>query len=59
MKQSADSKVLSADLPGYREILNKLIQRNIWLQTANVLFELNYIQEAKEILQEILSQSKV
>lgn len=39
--------------------MNKLITRNIWLQIANILFELNFIQESKEILQEILNQSKV
>ena len=33
--------------------------RNIWLQCANLLFELNYIQESKEILQEVLLQAKV
>ena len=40
-------------------MLNRLILRNIWLQTANILFELNYVQESKEVLQEILNQSKV
>ena len=39
--------------------MNKLITRNLWLQTANVLFELNYIQESKEVLQEVLNQAKV
>ncbi|CAF0762870.1 unnamed protein product [Rotaria sordida] len=57
-KQASDPKSLIADLPGDRQILNKLITRNIWLQTAHLLFELNFIQEAKEMLQEILNQAK-
>ncbi|CAF4031131.1 unnamed protein product, partial [Rotaria sp. Silwood2] len=56
--QANDPKSLIADLPGDRQILNKLITRNIWLQTANLLFELNFIQESKEMLQEILNQAK-
>ena len=54
-----DPKSLITDLPGDRQVFSKLITRNIWLQTANLLFELNYLQEAKEMLQEILNQSKV
>ncbi|UJR28166.1 hypothetical protein I4U23_009420 [Adineta vaga] len=57
--KASDAKSLVADLPGDRQILNKLIARNIWLQTANLLFELNFIQEAKEMLQEILNQAKI
>ncbi|CAF1356153.1 unnamed protein product [Adineta steineri] len=56
--KASDLKSKIADLPGDRQVLNKLITRNIWLQTANILFELNYIQEAKEMLQEILTQAK-
>jgi hypothetical protein len=59
LKQTSDAKPAIADLPGDRQILNKLITRNIWLQTANILYELNFIQEAKEMLQEILNQAKV
>ncbi|CAF4970783.1 unnamed protein product, partial [Rotaria sp. Silwood1] len=56
--QASDPKSLIADLPGDRQILNKLIIRNIWLQTARLLFELDFIQESKEMLQEILNQAK-
>jgi hypothetical protein len=59
LTQASDAKSLVADLPGDRQVFSKLVTRNIWLQTANLLFELNFVQEAKEMLQEILNQAKV
>ncbi|CAF5210786.1 unnamed protein product, partial [Rotaria magnacalcarata] len=56
--QAHDQKSLIADLPGDRQVFNRIITRNIWLQTAHLLFELNFMQEAKEILQETLKQAK-
>ncbi|CAF3399137.1 unnamed protein product [Rotaria socialis] len=55
---ASDQKSLIADLPGDRQVFNRIITRNIWLQTARLLFELNFIQESKEILQETLKQAK-
>ena len=57
--QAADPKTLVPDLPGNRLVLSKLITRNTWLQTATLLFELNFMQESKEMLQEVLQQAKV
>ncbi|CAF1033824.1 unnamed protein product, partial [Didymodactylos carnosus] len=54
-----DKSIISCELPGDKQTLNKLILRNIWLQTAQILFELNYIHEAKDVLQEVLKSAKI